>query len=408
MKVRKNIFFSLVGGLLLAATLPVGAQTDAELAAEIEAELAGDTTTAPEENAPETANQSAPTSQSNTSVIDRANMPNIWVIGDFTSDQYIQHPGTPKTHIFRAREMELGFNTAIDHLALGQISLAAHNEDGAVFAELHEMFLEFNQMPWNLQAKFGRMFPDVGRLNSMHLHSRPFTYSPIVHEELFHYEGIIDTGGELSWLVPWGGFYQELKVGLFNGRIFGHAHNDGFNKPAPLWTARLKHFVPLVGNWGVQFGGTSLVYSPTTHPEDKDISWGADARLKWKRGRLQSFELAGEFWYRQKKRADPDQEDLVGQPSGFYVYANYQPFQTWYFGARYDYYSILDRYSPALGKAYTSADTAQSVWVTWQPSEFSYYRLTGERRDVYLQDTDEYRIIMQVDFTIGYHPAHEY
>ena len=33
-------------------------------------------------------------------------------------------------------------------------------------------------------------------------------------------------GAELSLLMPWS-FYQELKVGVFRGRTFGHAHGDG-------------------------------------------------------------------------------------------------------------------------------------------------------------------------------------
>jgi hypothetical protein len=50
-----------------------------------------------------------------------------------------------------------------------------------------------------------------------------------------------------------------------------------------------------------------------------------------------------------------------------------------------------------------------SVNIAWTPSEFSFVRLeySHAKADVGIHPTDD-RLMIQMSYTIGYHPAHAY
>lgn len=101
---------------------------------------------------------------------------------------------------FDVREVEIGFFGAVDHLAEGTLSAAAHQENGETVFELHEAFFYFPDAILPLaSARIGKMFLDVGRLNGIHRHDWSFTMAPLVHT--FCQIGQIRRGGDnLKWL----------------------------------------------------------------------------------------------------------------------------------------------------------------------------------------------------------------
>lgn len=376
----------------LAISYPLRAEENVD--AELERLLT--TKTATEEKAPE----------KSAGLLDRASMPNLFVAADmvggkdFTAER--NSPGALTPNGFEVRSAEVGFFGGIDQLALGTVNLAVHEEEGKYFVELHEAFFEFNTLPFNLYAKLGRFFPDVGRLNSIHQHDWHFTTTPLVHAKLFDEEGIFDQGAEVSLLLPWS-FYQELKLGFFNGKSWGHAHSEGPSKPGPLFTARLKQFFALVGELGMQCGFTYIRYIVDEDSREIDHTAGADLTFKWQEGRWRSFIFSTEYWYRYEVRPDAVQDN---KKHGLYSYVQYQFHQYWFAGARFDYFAELEVES-AEGNTITRENYAQSVWLTFRPSEFSYFRLTFERRDEFGMDV-RYAGYVQADFILGYHPAHRY
>ena len=65
---------------------------------------------------------------------------------------------------------------------------------------------------------------------------------------------------------------------------------------------------------------------------------------------------------------------------------------------------VDDAGSPILGKV-----TRASASIAWTPSEFSFVRLeySHAKSDVGIHPTDD-RLMVQMSYTIGYHPAHAY
>ncbi len=338
--------------------------------------------------------------------IDRLSIPNVFIATDMLFERDINNGrnNAITNNGFFVREVEFGFNTAIDHLALGTITFAVHNEAGEYFVELHEAYFEFNKLPLNLFFKLGRFFLDVGRLNSIHRHDWDFSNAPLVHEKFFDHEGVYDQGGELSLLMPFP-FYQELKVGEFNGRTWGHTHGDGPVKPLPLLTARLKNFLSIYGNLGTQFGFSYIRYSPDDLEEDNvDNLFGVDLTFKWQHGKLRSFILSGEYWYKTEIRKN----SAMQKKFGWYGYLQYKFHQNWSIGLRLDYYAELDEYVAFLDKNINKISYQYSAWVTFKPSEFSYFRLSIEQHDLYEADKKNYAVYVQTDFVLGAHAPHKY
>jgi hypothetical protein len=71
--------------------------------------------------------------------------------------------------------------------------------------------------------------------------------------------------------------------------------------------------------------------------------------------------------------------------------------------------SFADFVTDAAGAGIPGTVTRGSVNVAWTPSEFSFVRLeySHARSDSGIHPTDD-RLLVQMSYTIGYHPAHAY
>src|SRR5690606_122720 len=95
---------------------------------------------------------------------------------------------------------------------------AAHSEDGTYLFEVHEAYLKSSKLLNRVRMKLGQYFLGIGRLNRFHRHDWPFTLVPKVHSTFFdsNGEGVVDTGVEVSWLIP-ASFFLEWTLGITNG-----------------------------------------------------------------------------------------------------------------------------------------------------------------------------------------------
>jgi len=337
---------------------------------------------------------------------DRASIPNTMVAIDMVAEKDLKGAADETSNSLYIRGAEFGFSGAIDWFANGMLLLAVHKEGGDYRLDLHEIWFDFPSLPWNFYLKVGRMFPDAGRLNTIHQHDRTFTGVPRIHGQLFDTiigEGFIDNGGELSWLAPLP-FFSEFKFGIFNGRTFGHTHTNGFVKPLPLLLGRQKNYIAISQGFGVQIGFSYLHYNPTRDLGDVDHKFGSDMTLKWQRGRWQSFEVSGEFWYHKEERVSAVRVDKIG----FYFYVQWQPFERWKIGYRHDFFSRLNLVNAATQTTYNGVDQGDAVWVTYSTSEFYNVKLTVERHDYDLIRGDNYILYAQAVYILGFHPAHRF
>lgn len=318
------------------------------------------------------------------------------------------------------RSAEFGFTAAVDQWMRANFLGAAHGENGKYYFEVHEANVIFPFLPLNTSLKVGQMFIDIGRLNRIHLHDRPFTMNPIVHEKFIGFESAMDTGAEFSILLPWKWITQELVLGATNGKKWGHSHSEGQQKNNPMGYAHLKHFYYFGNNWGTQFGFSGVRFEPTTDRRNQRYLYGMDAVLRWNRSNLRELMIMSEGWYQQEifpEQLDPSTFRSSKAPSrdqwGYYFFMDYKFHQLWSLGYRYDYFtdkSLVDK----NGKLADNAIEAHSTQITFHSSEFGRIRGSVERR--YIQDYSktefqeqrEWRFYVQAVAILGSHPAHSY
>ncbi|MDX1961276.1 MAG: hypothetical protein SFU98_22095 [Leptospiraceae bacterium] len=318
------------------------------------------------------------------------------------------------------RTAEFGFSGAIDQWVRGHFLAAAHSENGKYYYEVHEAWAQFPLLPFNISLKMGTMFLDVGRLNKIHSHDRPFTMTPIVHEKFIGWESIFDTGAEVSILFPWKFLTQELVFGATNGKKWGHSHNEGVRKNNPLAYVHLKNFYYFGDNWGTQFGFTGIRFEPTQDRRNQRYMYGFDGIIRWNRSNLREFKIMTEYWYNFEifpEKLDFVNQTYVNPPKqaqwGYYIFADWKFHQLWSVGYRWDYFrdlSVKDR----AGLDALSTIQSNTLQLTFHSSEFGLVRATFDRRFIrdYSQNTEQEKVdqryYIQTVIILGSHPAHEY
>ena len=308
-----------------------------------------------------------------------------------------------EAHI-RPREAEIAFYGPIDHIFDGTLVLAAHQEGGKAFFEIHEAFLGSSKLIPNTRVRLGQFFLGVGKLNSTHRHDWLFVAAPAVQRNFFGAEGISDSGIEFAAHLPVS-HPIELTAGITQGWTFGHSHDAGKKPKVPTHYASISTFLNLPLNGGLQATLNSM--GRTDSEENKMTLIGLDSTLKWRRGKTIPFLIQSEVWWRS---IEPRGE-RSSQAIGFYLYPQINIAEDLYFGTLFDQYeptNLID----LTGQKVTQRSTSWTPTITWRPSEFSTFRFNyswqletnhnvkNKLRQAFFQ--------FQSTFILGAHPAHDF
>jgi len=324
---------------------------------------------------------------------------------------------------FFPREIELSLFGQIDPYARGEIVIEAGEEaaGGEIEVHLAEAHLTLLTLPFNTQAKLGRMRARYGWANQLHAHDLPWIDVPLVHRRYFGEEGLVENGLEASW-IPGLPFFLEIVGGVFNGDnevAFGHGKLN-----QPLLTGRLRTFFELTDQHALQLGAS--VASGLTGGRGRSTLPGVDARYKYRPATWAHplVTLGGEaIWsiradeFETENLTDTDGDGVLdtllpeaGRRTrhrfGSYAYGEVQPWKRWAGGLRYDY----------VESALAGREQALSPYVTFWPSEFLRFRV-GYKNTFRTQDAgfstesrarrvDEF--FFQASFVLGAHPAHPF
>jgi hypothetical protein len=299
------------------------------------------------------------------------------------------------------REVEFAVYAPIDHLFDGLMSLAAHNEGGASFFEIHEAFIGSDRLIPGSRFRIGKYFLGIGRLNRIHRHDWPFISAPIVHEKFFGAEGALDSGLEYSVLAPLP-FYLDVTVGVSNGFTYGHSHTAGEKPIKPTHYARVATFAS-IGDLDMQ---------PAINFLDRQAGNGEDMRLigidytaKIKSRDIQKVFFQSEVWQRTLQPKNADSETTIG----YYVYPQYGFESHVLFGVRYDYLSVTSL-KDASGNNIVNSESGFVPTLTYKPSEFSTFRLAYDIfENKQANETKKIqKIEVQGTYILGAHPAHDF
>lgn len=158
------------------------------------------------------------------------------MVGSFTeSDE--DEEGNDRLSV---REMDLTVGHDIDPYARFDSTITFSDfEDVAV----EEAYVTFWNLPWELQARAGRMRPKIGKATAVHRDELDTVDEPLVVQRYLGLEGLFLTGVEASRFLPQFAdpLSQELTLGVLEGGIGEDGSMFGEMRRHPTYFTHLKN-----------------------------------------------------------------------------------------------------------------------------------------------------------------------
>jgi hypothetical protein len=316
-------------------------------------------------------------------------------LGSYSSQRH--PPASVATTGLSIQELELQFVANVDPYFTANLIFTVPGEQGF---GLEEGYVTPSFKPAGFEARIGKLKVPFGRENVTHTHALPFIDRSLVGQAVFG-DGLSEPGVELSYLVPlpW---YAVLSAAAFNGNnpvMF--ASPDPYQK---MGFGGLKNVFDLTDDATLEAG---LSYA-AGHGDVQQLSqaFGGHMVLKWRPARaFREREAIVVVEYIYATHPNPAQEPMLrpgSDPSvgGGYAYAQWRLAQRWYTAVRGEY----------LGLPSNDRGTARkgSALLAFAPTEFSFLRA---QVSVGKQPTLAKAVVegfLQLDVTLGAHPAHAY
>jgi putative OmpL-like beta-barrel porin-2 len=281
--------------------------------------------------------------------------------------------------------------------------------DGSVDPE--EVWVRSTSIP-GIQLKLGKIRGTFGKHGMLHTHAFPFIQAPVIMANTIGNEGFKDAGLEVAWLtpLPW---FAELTGGAYQGIATDGDH--------PLDFGSTRHDnVPYLGHFKNQFDlndattlelGQSFMQGRGSDGFEHS-ALGADLTVRNvppRRSNQRGWILQSEYLQKGSRvNGTYNKEE-----NGWYTSFQYRLSQVWWMGIRGEQArdSGTDFLVDAVGDPLAGKVSRGSVNIAWMPSEFSFVRLEYSHAKADdgngFKPTDD-RLMVQLSYTIGYHPAHAY
>jgi len=264
----------------------------------------------------------------------------------------------------------------------------------------------------SVQLKLGRIRGSFGKHGLLHVHAHPFVQAPLIMANSIGDEGFKDGGLEAAWLtpLPWyaeltGGLYQAVEADDENPLDFGSSSHD--NVP---FLGHLKNLVEISDATTLEVG-QSWLQGRGMDGRVRSVA-GADLTVR----NVPQRDSNRRGWILESEYVQTGVRDggaYVRDRDGWYAAFRYRMSQLWWTGVRIEQArdSFADFLVDDAGDPLTGRLTRGSVNVAWAPSEFSFVRLEYSHTEADAgpgRTPSDDRIMVQMSFTIGHHPAHAY
>jgi hypothetical protein len=314
-------------------------------------------------------------------------------------------PNLDQPYGLRFDEAELSLLSVVDPFwtLSGNIVFAPDGVDP------EEIWARSTNVP-SISLKVGKLRGTFGKHGLLHTHAFPFIEAPLIMANSIGAEGFKDAGLEAAWLtpLPWyaeltGGLYQALPAGPDQPLDFGSASHG--NLP---YLGHFKNQFDLSDATTAELGFSALQGQGAdgrTHG-----AYGADLTFRNVPPRMSNrrgWTLMSEYI----QSGSSGDGSYRRQSDGWYASLQYRLSQIWWAGLRGEQArdSFADFVVDGAGGAIPADVTRASANVAWTPSEFSFIRLEYSHAHAGsgVHPSDD-RIMLQMSYTIGYHPAHAY
>jgi hypothetical protein len=289
---------------------------------------------------------------------------------------------------FDVEEVELQLTSFVDPFLKADLILAMEGTEGI---ELEEGFVTTLGLPANLTVRGGKFFGAVGKQNLLHSHQFPFVDNNLSNEKIFGEEGLNEVGVEGSILLPFS-WYSDAVLQVVDGD-----NENIYNSPDAkdlVYIGHLKNLWDLTESTTLEIGGSGA-FGKDEREEWSQVA-GADFTVKWRplrRTKYRGAVFQGEVLHHSVKDSlGGDEESL-----GFSFLTKFQFSRRWWIQGRFD------TFNP---NGDVDEPRRVSGLLAFVPTEFSALRFQYNLIDVGNETEHEGKV--QLNFTIGSHPAHRY
>ncbi len=302
------------------------------------------------------------------------------------------------------QELEAQFAAVVDPFWTARVIVAMHPEPGAdgIVLEVEKAMAEYRNAPRGFGLRVGKDHLDFGKHNPLHTHALPFVYAPLGITAFLGDEVMAATGVEVAWNapLPW---WAELKIYATNAaaEVLDPESRD------LAYGARLSNLWDTSDYSTLELGFSGLTGPGAARadlPAGRWNMYGADLTWKW----VSASRTGGPAVNFTNEVLLPDPEFNLGDPLGFYSHLQYRFARQWWLGLGASVARDALNEDGATGESPLHTLRQVKANVTLTPSEFSAIRFEvhyDEEKDGDFRDLGAY---VQVNFTMGSHPAHSY
>lgn len=305
------------------------------------------------------------------------------------------------------------------------------DEDNETEIELEEAYLTSLSLPLNLQLKAGQFFTEFGRLNQQHPHQWDFADQPLVNNRMFGPDGLRSPGARISWLMPTP-FYSEAFFTVLNsqgGTAFSFRNDDSealFGRTPADRGVRSFDDMLFVPRWVSSFDltdsqtvllGASAAFGPnSTGMNTSTQIYGLDLFWKWKppyqSGGWPFVTWQTEGMYRRFEAGEDSSSGLSRENLddwGAYSQVIWGFKRRWTAGLRGEFVTSESGDFLSLTESVDMRPDRLRISpvLTFYPSEFTKLRLQYNYDEIQSANS-EHSVFLQLEFSIGAHPAHKF
>lgn len=326
--------------------------------------------------------------------------PNISLSGDYyfaygtSKSDYNRIPSETSwgTGKFFLREMEMGLQSALDPFSRGKVYISFGRE-GVV---IEEGYMQFLNMPLNMNLKMGEFKTQFGKINRYHDHALPQFARPLALINFFGLTSLKGFGMAANFLLPSiTAHVNELDLEVITGGADQSFTSGG--KHNLIYVTHFKNYYDLNRSTYLEIGMSGAMGKNDAQEKYNTIIGGVDLTLKWQppgRSRYRGIEWRTEFLYSHREQAFEDVNSW-----GFFSSIQFKLNAKWFASGRIDY-SQLPFNNELEEKGF-------AVCFDYWQSEFVFVRFqyTYINRNF---DENDSRFIFQTNWAMGPHKHEAY
>jgi len=337
--------------------------------------------------------------------------PNISLGGDFfgaassSKHEFISDPGDISygNNGFFLREVELALESPLDPFTRGKAFISVTKNA----ISIEEAYMEWLNLPLNMNLKIGIFYSEFGPLNRYHDHALPQFDRPRALVNLFSNKGLGGTGLSTSFMLPRIIFADATSLDLTVVRGINAGDDFSFNKNAFLYIGQFKNFYDISQDsyFEIRLSGVTG-QNPS---EGNNLSYVGSMGLTYKwvpvgREKYRTFDWKTELLYSSRKESD-----RTIRSKGFYSSVQNRINARFWIGGRIGYSEL-----PYDNERY---EWDYSVNLDFWQSEFVFARIQYQYNRRIINSMDPYppghlpsdhTVILQVCWAMGPHKHEAY